>query len=394
MGRPKEVGGLELSSFCFSEAHEMFRKEVRAFSRKELAPGAKERARLDHYPKEMVRKIGKQGLYGVNLPEEYGGQPADWVSVGIVAEELARVDFSGAVLLHHAEGSCLTLAQGPKAMQVEWAPPIIAGEKIAAFLVTEPDHGSDAAAMETRAIRDGDDYVITGEKTAITYGLQADMGLLWAKTDPSQKAHGVTCFLLPLDLPGITKSRFPDLGWRQTGRASIILDNVRLPARYRIGEEGQGFYSVMGAFDLIRVLLCLEAIGMAAASLDDAIAYAKQRTAFGQPVAKFEGVSFTLAEDYTMLEAARLLCYRTLSLRDQGVRHTKESAMCKLLCPKVAAEIQHHVLLLHGHIGYTEDYPVEQRLRDTIGLEIGDGTAQIMKIIVARELLGREFLPY
>lgn len=383
-----------MGSFCFSEAQEMFRREVRDFCRKELAPGAKERAKLDYYPREMVRRIGEQGLYGVNLPEEYGGQPADWISVGIVAEELARADFSAAVLLHHAEGSCLGIMQGSKEMQKEWIPPIIAGEKIAAFLVTEPDHGSDAAGMETRAIRDGDDYVITGEKTAITYGLQADVGLLWAKTDPTQKARGVTAFLLPLDLPGITKSRFQDLGWRQTGRASLILDNVRLPARYRIGEEGKGFYLVMGMFDLIRILLSLEAVGLAGASLDDAIAYAKQRTAFGQPIAKFEAVSFTLAEDYTLLEAARLLCYRALSLRDQGVRHTKESAMCKWFCPRVAARIQHNALLIHGHVGYTQDCPVEQRLRDTIGLEIGDGTAEIMKVIITRELLGREFLPY
>lgn len=383
-----------MSGFGFSETQEMWRREVRGFSQKELAPGSKERAKLDHYPMELVKRIADQGFFGMNLPEEYGGQPADWILAGIVAEELARVDLSAALLFHHAIVSSLGIMQGPGEMQKEWIPPIIRGEKIAAFLVTEPGSGSDAAAIAVKARRDGDHYIISGEKTSITYGLQAEVGLLWAKTDPRKGAKGVTAFLLPLDLPGIIRSRFKDMGWKPMGRASIILDDVRLSAETRIGEEGQGFYLVMQEFDLMRILVSLEALGLATASWEEAVAYAKGRTAFGRPIAKFEGISFKLAEDMTLLEAARLLCYRALWLRDQGISHAKESAMCKWFAPEVAVRVCHNALLIHGHIGYSEEYPVEQRLRDAIGLEIADGTAQIMKTIIARELLGREFLPY
>ncbi|MDP2952627.1 MAG: acyl-CoA dehydrogenase family protein, partial [Chloroflexota bacterium] len=268
------------------------------------------------------------------------------------------------------------------------------GDRIICLALTEPGCGSDAAALTTRAVREGDHYVLSGEKTSITQGMQADAALLFAKTDPAARARGVSCFLVPLDLPGVVRSRLPSMGFRPLMAASIILDGVRVPARYRMGEEGRGFHMVMGQFDFIRPCLGLASLGAAQASLEEAIAYAKQRTAFGQPIGKFEGVSFKIAEHLTRVEAARWLCYRTLWLRDQGIPHTKESAMCKWLCPEVAVQAIHDALLLHGHLGYSEEYPIEQRLRDVIGLEIGDGTAQIMKLIITREVLGREFLPY
>jgi cyclohexanecarboxyl-CoA dehydrogenase len=184
------------------------------------------------------------------------------------------------------------------------------------------------------------------------------------------------------------------MGMERLGRASITFEDVKLPKRYLLGSEGQGFYMTMGVFDFMRVCIGIACLGVAQASLEDAMTYARQRVAFGKPIAKFEGVSFKIVENATLVEAARLLCYRTLWLKDQGQVHTKESAMCKWWAVQVAVRAIHDALLIHGHIGYSKEYPLEQRLRDTIGFEIGDGTAEIMKIIICRELLGKEFLPY
>ena len=228
----------------------------------------------------------------------------------------------------------------------------------------------------------------------MTLGAYADAAQIYAKTDPAAGARGVTCFWVPLDLPGITRYRFRDMGWHAISRASIIFDQVRIPADHRLGDEGRGFYMVMTEFDFMRVILALSALGAAQASLKEATEYAKTRTAFGRPIAKFEGISFKIAEHAALIEAVRMLCYRTLWLKDQGLNHTKESAMCKWLGPLVSTQAIHDCLLVHGHFGYSAEYPLEQRLRDVIGFEIADGTAEVMKIVIARELIGREYLPY
>lgn len=383
-----------MSGFGFTEAQELFRRQVRDFARRELLPGAKERAKLNYLVPEVIRKVADMGLLGVNLPEKYGGTPADWVSVGITVEELARVDFAISMLPHQVIGCALGIMQGDEELCQEWLPPLIKGEKLIALCVTEPECGSDAASMKMTARRHNDGYILRGEKTSISLGMQAEVGLLFAKTDPLQLARGVTAFLVPMDLPGITRIPIEDTGCRPLRRASLIFDDVRIPVRYRIGGEGEGFYIVMKEFDFIRICVALEALGAAQASLEEAIEYAKQRTAFGKPIARFEGVSFKIAEDATLLEAARLLCYRALWLRDQGQTHIKETAMCKWFAPQVALRTIHDALLIHGHFGYSEELPLEQRLRDVMGWELGDGTAEVMKVIISRELMGREYLPY
>ncbi len=289
----------------------------------------------------------------------------------------------------------LCLQQSSEEVREEWLPQIVAGEKVGCFAVTEPDAGSDAAAMRMTAIRDGDYYVLNGEKTCISFGGEADAAIMFAKTDPKQRAKGVTCFWVPLHLPGIIKSPILHTGFKPVA-ASIIMDAVHLPDKYRVGDEGKGFYIFAGGggADYLRPCLGLVALGQAQASLEEAMNYALQRTAFGQPIARFEGVSFKIAEHATLIEAGRMLCYRTLSLKDQGLVHTKESAMCKWWCPEVAFNAIHDSLRIHGHIGYSEEYPLEQRLRDVMGLEFADGTAEIMKLIIARELMGRTVLPY
>ncbi|MDP2954239.1 MAG: acyl-CoA dehydrogenase family protein [Chloroflexota bacterium] len=383
-----------MADFGFTEAQEMFRHHVRDFARRELAPGAKERAKLGTLPAEAVKKLADAGLLGLTLPEKYGGQPSDWVSLGIMHEEIAKIDFG---LIHSmviVPAAGMALLEGSEEVRREWLPALARGEKAACLCLTEPDAGSDAAALKSRAVRDGDSYVLSGDKTSVTRGMEADVAMVFAKTDPAARARGVTCFWVPLNLPGISRSPLEGMGFGPLGRATIAFDQVRVPVSWRVGKEGEGFYLVMRQFDFIRVLLALQCLGMAQASLEEATAYAMQRTAFGRPIARFEAVSFRLAEDHTRIEAARLLCYRTLWLKDQGQPHTKETAMSKYLGIQTAVQAIHNALLIHGHFGYSVEFPFEQRLRDTIGLEIGDGTADIMRVVIAREMMGREFLPY
>jgi cyclohexanecarboxyl-CoA dehydrogenase len=243
-------------------------------------------------------------------------------------------------------------------------------------------------------VREGDEYVITGEKSGISLAMAAHAVMLFARTDAAARARGVTAFMVPLDLPGVSRSPLRDLGTHSVGRAVLSFDHVRIPVSHRLGEEGTGFYQVMRGFDYNRVLIALACLGAAQVSLEETMRYVGERRAFGKALAQFQGVSFPIAEAATHLEAARLLCYRALWLADQGKPYTKEAAMVKWWGPKLSVETIHQCLLLHGHYGYTDELPFEQRLRDVIGLEIGDGTAEVMKMIVARELMGRESLPY
>jgi cyclohexanecarboxyl-CoA dehydrogenase len=222
----------------------------------------------------------------------------------------------------------------------------------------------------------------------------AQAAIVFARTDADTKARGVTAFLVPLDLPGVARSPLRDLGTRAVARAVLSFDQVRVPASHRIGAEGTGFYQVMQGFDYNRVVIALSCLGVAQVSLEETIAYVKERRTFGRALATYEGVSFPIAEASTHVDACRWLAYRALWLADRGEPYTKESAMVKWWAPRLSVETIHQCLLLHGHYGYTEELPFEQRLRDVIGLEIGDGTGEIMKVVVARELMGRESLPY
>lgn len=380
--------------FAFTEDQREFARVVRAFALDELAPKYAHWDRTGEFPAEQWRKMGEFGITGICLPEAYGGQQADCVTAGIAAEEVSRGDFNcGYALIENCLNGAI-LQHASEATKAAWLPGMARGDRVVAIAVTEARGGSDAAGMRARAVRHGDAYVLNGEKSGISMVMPADAVLVFAKTDMDAGARGVSTFLVPTDLPGVSRTPLKDMGERAIQRGSLFLDQVQVPRDSLIGEEGQGFSLVMNAFDYSRVIIALMCIGAAEQSLDETIAYVKQREAFGRPLAKFEGVSFPIAEHATMIEAARWLCYRALWLRDQGLPHSKEAAMVKWWGPKVAVDAIHECLLLHGHYGYTQDLPLEQRLRDVIGLEIGDGTAQVSKIVVARELFGREFLPY
>lgn len=372
--------------FNFTEEQKMLRAEVRAFANKEIAPTANKLAKAEAIDRGIYKKIADMGLVGINLPEKYNGGGSDWISVGIANEELSKVDLGLASTARLQLMFCHLLMPGTEEVRQEWIPQVISGEKLMAMAVTEPNCGADASALKTRAVREGDSYILNGEKTSVTLGMQADCCLVWTKTDMEAGAKGVTLFLVPLDLPGIEKSNFKDMGIPSLGRASLNFENVKVPASYRIGNEGEGFTSALQAFDTARVFLGLESLGLAQASLVQAMAYAKERNAFGKPIIKFEDISFKMAEDATHIQAARWLVYHTLWLSDQGQRNTKESAMAKWFSVDAAIRAVHNAILVFGHVGFSEEYPLEQRLRDLIGWEIADSTPGIMKLTIAREL--------
>jgi len=337
--------------------------------------------------------LGEAGLFGVYIPEEFGGKGHGVFELVLVVEELSRVDGGISLCLAGtALGTYPILLMGNDEQKARYLPALARGEKLAAFALTEADAGSAATDMKMTADRDGDSYVLNGEKMAICQALNLHAAVVFAKTDPDAGFRGVTAFLLPMDLPGITRFPINYIGWKPQGLGGFAMENVRIPEKYRLSEEGKGFYLAMSQFDFLRVGIGLTALGMAQASLEEAMGYAKQRTAFGRPIASFQGISFKLVEDATLVEAGRLLCYRALSMKNQGLMHTKESAMAKWFCPKIATEVIHNCVLALGHFGYTTDYPLAERLRDVVGLEIGDGTPEIMKTILVREMIGKEFV--
>lgn len=381
--------------FALTEEQSLLQRVVRDFARQELAPRYTHWDRADEFPTELWRRMGDLGLTGARAPQVHGGSELDAVATGIAAEEVARGDFNLAYGVMLPALCCEVLANhASERVKQEWLAPAARGRAVLGLALTEPGAGSDAKMLATRAVRDGDEYVISGEKSGISLLMAADALVLFAKTDPEAGARGVTAFLVPTDLPGVTRTPFDDMGSRAVKRGGVFFDAVRVPADYRVGDEGQGFRSVMNGFDLSRFLIALMCLGAAAVSLDETMEYVKGREAFGQPIARFEGISFPIAEHATFIEAARLLCYRGLWLRDRGLPHTKEAGMAKWWAPKLSVDCIHDCILFHGQYGWTRELPLEQRLRDVMGLEIGDGTAQISKIVVARELMGREYLPY
>ena len=267
------------------------------------------------------------------------------------------------------------------------------GEALLAIALTEPRGGSDAANLRLRIERTADGYLIDGEKTSISAADQADAIVVFGRTGtPESGAHGVTALLVPGDAPGLTRSRFDCHGQRAIGRGSLFFDGVRVPADHRLGDENRGFVQVMQGFDYSRALIGLQVLAVARVALEETWAWVVERQAFGQPLSAFQGVSHPLAELDTQVEAARLLCLQALWLKDRGQPHAAEAAMCKWWAPKLAYDVVHQCLLLHGHGGYDRG-PMEQRLRDILGFQIGDGTAQIMKTVIARTRAGRKHVP-
>ena len=378
-------------NFDFSEEQELFRRTVREFAKREIAPKIRDYERKGEFPWDLYRKMGSAGLLGLRFPKEFGGQGSDAVTMGILVEEVARAGWQ--IPLSDIMGEILSL-HGPTPLKKEWLPAMAKGERMLGVANTEPSAGSDAAAITTRATRKGDNYVLNGEKQFITGVNECGAYCLLAKTDAEKGSKGVSMFFVEMNRPGIERYDLDAMGWKLFSFGGIVLKDVTIPASNLIGEENRGFHYVMETFDLMRSLIAVWCIGLTESSIDEGIEYAKQRTAFGRPIAKYESVQSRIVEGYTELEAARLLCYRTLWLKDKGHKITKDAAMIKWYVPQLCFGIVNNCLQNRGAIGYTTECMDEYRLREIRGAMIGDGTTDINKIVVARELLGREFLPY
>ncbi|MDO5631972.1 MAG: acyl-CoA dehydrogenase family protein [Paracoccus sp. (in: a-proteobacteria)] len=371
---------------------DQIRDLARKFAQERVAPGYLAREKAGTFDMSLLRDMGELGLIAPELPPEFGGMGADYLYSGVIIEEIGKADFTFgyAPLLASLNGHILATFAKPH-IAAEWLPQLTAGQIMLAIALTEPRGGSDAANLGLRMERDGADYIINGEKTSISANQIARGVVTFARTgQPKDRARGVSAILIPLDLPGITTSKFSNMGQNSVGHGSIWFDNVRVPADYLLGDEGRGFGQVMQGFDFSRSLIGLQCLGAARASLDETWAYIGERRAFGKPLGAFQGITHQLADFDTRVEAARLMSLNALWLKDQGLPHTVEAAMTKWWPPLLAYETIHACLLIHGHAGYSDTLPFQQRLRDVLGLQIGDGTAHIMKNIIARERAGRD----
>lgn len=381
----------------FSPEHEEFAQWVRDFA----APyrdGYLDRANSDEFPWEPARKMAAQGLLGLGVSEENGGQgrlgeALTKTHLGIAHEELAYADFylSQIAYTTNLTGPLLERFLAPD-VAAPWVRGIVEGEHIVALGLTEPGSGSDAQAMRSRAVRADGGWLVSGEKTSITFAPHAKAIIAFAKAASGGKDDkgGVTAFLIPFDAKGVSQQKFKDTGWRPLGRSGVFFDDVFVPDDMVIGGVGQGFRLVMSEFDYTRSVMGLMTTGVARSALDMTIRYVKERTAFGRPVAANQGVSFPIAEDATRLEAARWLTYRALSLADAGRPFSKEAAMVKWYAVDASLQAIRNCVIAHGHLGYSEEYPLQAMLRDISGMEIGEGTPQIQKLVISRAVIGRE----
>ena len=369
-------------------------EHARRFANDRVAPGFLERDDTRVLDRTLMREMGELGFIAPELPEAYGGQGMGCLAAGVIHEEIARADLSISYinLLASLNGQILSHHGQPEVVR-PWLEKLTQGEALFAIALTEPRGGSDAANLRLRVERVGDEYVINGEKTSISAADQADAAVVFGRTGSVESAaHGVTALLVPMDAPGVTTNRFDCHGQRAIGRGSIFFENVRVPVDHRLGDENKGFVQVMQGFDFSRALIGLQVLAVAKVALEETWEYVAEREAFGKPLSAFQGVSHPLADYETQVAAARLLCLQTLWAKDRGLPHTAEAAMCKWWGPKLAYDVVHQCLLMFGHGGYDRGV-MEQRLRDVMGFQIGDGTAQIMKTIIARTRAGREAVP-
>jgi len=379
--------------FNFTKDEELWQWAVKDFANREIAP--RELTTFDQSLKDTLKKMGELGFFSIKLPEQYGGDPANWVMLGILTEEISKVNAGIAYFILVSHEVAFSLASyGTDEVKEEFLPGLIRGDTVGCICSNEPNAGVDFQAIESRADKDGETYIVTGEKNPVSFGMHADVTLSFAKTGPGKKE--ITAMLIPLGLPGISRFPLRNMGLSLSASASLRFDGAQIPLRYRIGEVGGGL-QVNATTGILsnanKIIAGLISLGVAQTALKLAIQYSKERVAFGKPIVKFEGLSNKIAEDATFIEAGRWLCYRALSLKDRGSSHTKEAAMCGWWCPKIAYEVIQDSLLIHGHAGYCDDHPFQQMLRDIVAFEMISGTENILKLIVSHETIGSMAVP-
>ena len=363
---------------------------TREFAARELIPAARKLDEEHRFPAETVKKMAELSLLGVAVPEEWGGAGLDNVSYALAIEELSRGDASvGVIASVNNSLYCDPLLKfGDEAQKREWLVPFARGEKLGCFGLTEPEAGSDAAAQKTTAVRKGDSYVINGSKNWITNGPMADAIVLFTMTDRAAGHRGITAFIVPTSAQGFNRAP-PDrkMGISAALSCSIFFEDMVVPAKNRLGKEGDGFKVAMSTLDGGRIGIAAQAIGIARAAFEEALRYAQDRKTFGQPIANHQAIQFMLADMATEIDAARLLTLKAAAMKDQGVRHSAESAMAKLYASEMASRVANKGLQIHGGQGYSKEFDAERHVRDARITEIYEGTSEIQRIIISGALL-------
>ncbi len=369
-----------------TEEHLLLRENVRRFAEEVVAPRAKEIDESGEFPRAFFDQAGELGLAGVGVPEEYGGAGMDTVSYCLVIEEVSRVcATSGVILSVNNSLVCDPILKfGSDEQKREFLAPLASGEKLGCFALTEPGAGSDAGGLRSTARRDGDDYVLNGNKIFITNGTDADVALVFASVDLQRRHKGITAFLVPTGTPGYSHGSHEfKLGVNASGTTELAFQDMRVPARFRLGEEGEGFKVAMSTLDGGRIGIAAQAVGIAQGAFEEALRYAQEREQFGQKLSDFQAIQFYLADMATELDAARLLTWKAAWAKDQGKRFTLEAAQAKLFASEAAQRVTNKALQIHGGYGYTKEYNVERYFRDARITEIYEGTSEIQKMVIA-----------
>lgn len=377
--------------FAFSEHHELLRKSVRAFALAEVAPLARKWDAEERFPVEIVPKLARLGLLGIRIPEEYGGSGMDTMSYSICVEEIARVDGSLALTVasHNGLGTGHVLAFGTEEQKLRYLPKAATGEWLAAWALTEPGSGSDAGALLTTARREGDEWILNGTKMFITQGSVGGFCVVLARTNPqAPKQKGISAFIVEQGTKGFTASKhLKKLGCRSSDTVELTLEDVRVKDSQRLGDVDAGFRDAMQILDRGRISIASMALGLGRGALSMAVQYAKDRVQFGKPIAEFQAIQWMLADSKTELDAATWLTRRAAWLADQGRPHTAEASMAKLFASEAASRACNRALQVHGGYGYTREFDVERHLRDAKLCEIGEGTSEVQRAVIAKQLL-------
>ncbi len=376
--------------FQLPESHQLLRETVRAFCEEKVRPHAREWDREGTFPAEIVRELGELGCMGVTVPESLGGAGMDQLALAIVVEEIARQDGSLALTVasHNGLGTGHIRYCGNDAQRKKYVPDLAAGRKLAAWALSEPGSGSDAAALRTTAEKRDGRWVLNGTKMWITQGSVGDVFVILAQTDKAQRQKGISAFIVEKGTPGLTANPIHGkLGMRASDTAELVLEEVEVPEENLIGEVNRGFVDALRILDRGRITIGALAVGLARGALEESVAYAKERVAFGRPIAKFQAIQWKVADMATGIDAARLLVYRAAYLADQGRPFTLEASQAKLFASEVATRACMEAVQIHGGYGYTSEFPVERYLRDAKLCEIGEGTSEIQRLVIARHLL-------
>jgi alkylation response protein AidB-like acyl-CoA dehydrogenase len=376
--------------FELTEDQKLLREMVKDFSQKDIAPQVKMLEDKKEFPKKILAKLGGLGILGMTIPSEYGGSQTDYLSFILALEELSKVSPSVSVTVSvHCALFCYAILEfGNEALKRKYLPRAAKGEIIGAFSLTEPGAGSDATNLKTKAVKNGDYYLLNGTKSWVTTGNDAQATIIFTSAGTESETNKLSAFVVENEFPGYKVSRIEEkMGLHSSSSAEIILENCRVPKENLLGEEGKGATIALKSLDGSRIGIAAQSIGLSDRALQEAVRYAKQREAFGKKISEFQAIQFMIADISTLIEASRLLTYKAADLKDKGKKFTKEAAMAKLYASEAANKIVYHALQIHGGYGYSREFLIEQLYRDARVLSIYEGTSEIQRLVISRQLL-------